>query len=180
MQRKPAWLKTKIITEKSFSNVKKTLKKYNLHTICDGARCPNKGECWSLGTATFMILGDTCTRNCSFCAVPTGAGGPLDEKEPENLAQLLFQVFDPLQMIDEPLRQSAQPDVHDGKYELFLAAVVVVDRTETDAGPFGHIPDVGFVKIGAGENFQHRRLQAGVSFGFKSVEHCYHWVKSML
>ncbi len=71
-QRKPAWLKTKLPTHENFFYVSSLLRKHNLNTICQSARCPNVSECWSHRTATFLILGDVCTRDCSFCAVKHG------------------------------------------------------------------------------------------------------------
>ncbi|MDR2079794.1 MAG: lipoyl synthase [Treponema sp.] len=79
---KPAWIRSRIPADGISKKVNFILDKYGLHTVCDEARCPNKGECWGMGTATFMILGDTCTRNCRFCAVKTGREGqPLREEE---------------------------------------------------------------------------------------------------
>ncbi|MFH1054776.1 MAG: lipoyl synthase [Candidatus Altiarchaeota archaeon] len=86
--RKPDWLKASLGGEGEFSHVKNTLRFHGLHTVCEEAKCPNKGVCWGEGTATFMILGDTCTRNCSFCAVSSGAHGKaVDPDEPMNLAE---------------------------------------------------------------------------------------------
>jgi len=70
-----------------YLEVKKVVKKNHLHTICTSGNCPNIGECWAAGTATFMILGDICTRSCKFCAVKTGRPGPVDENEPYRLAE---------------------------------------------------------------------------------------------
>jgi lipoic acid synthetase len=84
---KPGWLKTKPPSGAKFLALKKTIEELKLNTVCTGARCPNMGECWSRGTATFMILGSICTRNCRFCAVKKGnEGEPLDPKEPERIA----------------------------------------------------------------------------------------------
>ena len=71
---KPDWLKIELPTGKNYTNVRKLVDQYDLHTICESGKCPNKGECWGAGTATFMILGNTCTRSCSFlcsCYRPT-------------------------------------------------------------------------------------------------------------
>jgi lipoic acid synthetase len=81
-QRKPDWLKVKFPSGETWKRVDEVLSRRGLHTVCDEAHCPNKGECWGMGTATFMILGDICTRGCRFCAVATAkAGRPLDERE---------------------------------------------------------------------------------------------------
>ncbi len=86
--RLPEYLKTKIpsLDNKEFQTVKKIISKNNLHTVCDGARCPNKCECYSSKTATFLILGDTCTRNCAFCNISQKTPLGLDENEPYNVA----------------------------------------------------------------------------------------------
>ncbi|TAE50542.1 MAG: lipoyl synthase, partial [Cytophagales bacterium] len=68
---KPDWLKIKLPDNQEYTNVKKIVETHNLHTICQSGKCPNMGECWGRGTATFMILGDICTRACRFCAVKT-------------------------------------------------------------------------------------------------------------
>jgi lipoic acid synthetase len=72
MERKPEWLKVRAPGGERYTHIKETLRRYELHTVCEEARCPNVGECWGEGTATIMILGDTCTRGCRFCAVTTG------------------------------------------------------------------------------------------------------------
>ena len=84
---KPAWIKARLPAGDEWKKVDDILAKNNLHTVCDEAHCPNKGECWGCGTATFMVLGDICTRGCRFCAVATARDGrPLRADEPEALA----------------------------------------------------------------------------------------------
>jgi len=84
---KPEWLKIQLPEGDDFQYVNNIVKKHNLHTICSSGRCPNMGECWANKTATFMILGDICTRSCRFCNVKTGRPNPLDPKEADNLAE---------------------------------------------------------------------------------------------
>ena len=84
---KPQWLKIKLSRNDNFDSIDNTLKKYNLHTVCQEAHCPNISECWNGGTATFMIMGDICTRGCRFCAVKTGRPLMLDKDESQKLAQ---------------------------------------------------------------------------------------------
>ncbi|MCX9026233.1 MAG: lipoyl synthase [Candidatus Methanoperedens sp.] len=85
---KPGWLKTRPPSGAKFLALKKIIEELKLNTVCTGARCPNMGECWTRGTATFMILGSICTRNCRFCAVKKGkAGEPIDPSEPARVAQ---------------------------------------------------------------------------------------------
>ena len=88
-KRKPSWLKVKLPTGENYKKVKNLVKEHRLHTICQSGNCPNMGECWGAETATFMILGNTCTRSCSFCAVATGRPKTLDESEPERVAEAI-------------------------------------------------------------------------------------------
>jgi len=84
--RRPDWLKVSLPRGESYSQIKSLVTQHALHTVCEEARCPNVGECWGAGTATFMILGDVCTRSCGFCAVKTGRPATLDLDEPRRLA----------------------------------------------------------------------------------------------
>ena len=84
--RKPDWIRVRIPVSPEVENIKQTLRKHKLHSVCEEASCPNLGECFSGGTATFMIMGDICTRRCPFCDVGHGRPNPLDENEPQSLA----------------------------------------------------------------------------------------------
>ena len=84
--RKPSWLKVKIPSGEGYSQINKIVKQHNLHTICNSGMCPNIAECRGNGVATFLILGDICTRSCKFCAVTTGKPLPPDSNEPENIS----------------------------------------------------------------------------------------------
>jgi len=84
---KPRWLRVKLPTGEKFKKVRKLVDNYGLHTICESGNCPNMGECWGAGTATFMILGNVCTRSCGFCAVATGRPESVDWDEPERVAR---------------------------------------------------------------------------------------------
>lgn len=86
-KRKPDWLRVKLPTGKEYAQVRQIVSTHKLHTICESGNCPNMGECWGAGTATFMILGNICTRSCGFCAVATGRPLPADLKEPERVAE---------------------------------------------------------------------------------------------
>jgi lipoic acid synthetase len=86
-QRLPRWMKMKMPKGESYSRVKNLVSQYGLHTICTSGNCPNIGECWNRGTATFMILGEICTRNCKFCGVKTGKPLPPDPEEPRRVAE---------------------------------------------------------------------------------------------
>tara|TARA_Y200000002_G_scaffold217700_1_gene179585 strand:+ start:2264 stop:3118 length:855 start_codon:yes stop_codon:yes gene_type:complete len=87
IQKKPKWLRVKLPTGKNYKHVRKLVSDNKLHTICESGNCPNMGECWGEGTATFMILGNICTRSCGFCAVATGKPLPVDWDEPEKVAE---------------------------------------------------------------------------------------------
>ncbi len=87
MKRKPKWLRVKLPTGQSYKKVRGLVSKHSLHTICESGNCPNMGECWGEGTATFMILGNICTRSCGFCAVATGKPLAVDWSEPEKVAR---------------------------------------------------------------------------------------------
>ena len=84
---KPKWLRVKLPTGKKYTQLRGLVDKYNLHTICTSGSCPNMGECWGEGTATFMILGNICTRSCGFCGVQTGRPETVDWEEPEKVAR---------------------------------------------------------------------------------------------
>ena len=91
-QAKPAWLKAKAPVGDNFHNLKKLARGLGLHTVCESAQCPNIGECWNHRTATFMLLGDICTRRCGFCAVPKGKPGPIDVDEPRRVAEAVAKL----------------------------------------------------------------------------------------
>jgi lipoyl synthase len=86
---RPEWLRVKLPIGENYKRVRSLVDEYKLHTICQSGNCPNMGECWGEGTATFMILGDVCTRSCSFCAVKTGRPNEYDEDEPRRVAEAI-------------------------------------------------------------------------------------------
>jgi len=122
---KPAWLKVRAPGGAEYRRIKQTLRKLDLHTVCEEARCPNVGECWAAGTATVMILGDTCTRGCRFCAVKTGnPRGAVDPREPEHVARALAELglsYAVLTMVD-------RDDLLDGGAEHVAATVRALKR----------------------------------------------------
>jgi lipoic acid synthetase len=90
---RPDWLRVKFLGGERYQDLKRIMRTLELHTVCESARCPNMGECWEHGTATFMILGDICTRACGFCAVPSGKpAGPPDEDEPFRVAEAVAKM----------------------------------------------------------------------------------------
>ena len=89
---RPAWLKVRLPTGPTYENLRRLMRSKELHTVCEEAHCPNMAECWGAGTATFMILGDTCTRSCGFCAVKTGRPGGVDADEPRRVGEAVAQM----------------------------------------------------------------------------------------
>ena len=89
-KKKPDWLRVKLPIGEDYKRVRTLVDEYKLHTICQSGNCPNMGECWGAGTATFMILGNVCTRSCSFCAVKTGRPNEYDDDEPRRVAEAIF------------------------------------------------------------------------------------------
>src|SRR5262245_33524006 len=85
--KKPSWLKVKLPTGENYTHVREIVSEHKLHTICQSGNCPNMGECWGAGTATFMILGNICTRSCGFCSVATGKPEAVDPFEPLRVAR---------------------------------------------------------------------------------------------
>lgn len=86
-QRKPDWLRVRLPSGPEYKRVRQLMRGHRLHTVCEEAMCPNLGECWSRGTATFLLMGDTCTRSCGFCHIKTGRPAALDENEPARVAE---------------------------------------------------------------------------------------------
>ncbi len=123
--RKPEWLKTKLNTNKSYRGLKKLMRDNRLNTVCEEARCPNIHECWSeRKTATFMILGDTCTRGCRFCAVKTGLPNELDWGEPERVADSVVVMG----LRHVVVTAVARDDLNDGGAAVFAETVRAVRR----------------------------------------------------
>ena len=89
-KRKPEWLKVRLPAGNGYNRLKKLMREQGLHTVCEEAMCPNIGECWNRGTATFLLMGDTCTRSCGFCHIKTGRPQALDEDEPRRVAESVW------------------------------------------------------------------------------------------
>ncbi|MDR4889429.1 lipoyl synthase [Fredinandcohnia sp. QZ13] len=123
--RKPEWLKIKLNTNESYTGLKKMMREKQLHTVCEEARCPNIHECWAVRkTATFMILGDTCTRACRFCAVKTGLPNELDWKEPERVADSVATMG----LKHVVITMVARDDLKDGGAAVFAETVRAIRR----------------------------------------------------
>src|SRR6188474_858066 len=123
---KPDWLKVRAPGSPGYLRLKELMRDLNLHTVCEEARCPNIGECWHHGTATFMILGDVCTRACGYCAVPHGMPSPIDAAEPRRLAETVAA----MQLQYVVITSVDRDDVSDGGASHF-AAVITAIRSST-------------------------------------------------
>jgi lipoic acid synthetase len=126
---KPDWLKVPIPAGPTVAHLEQVLRERNLHTVCEEARCPNQGECWASGTATFMVLGDTCTRGCRFCAVKTHKfGTPVDAAEPEKVAESCVAMglkYVVLTMVD-------RDDLADGGSGHVAATIAAIKRAKPE------------------------------------------------
>ena len=122
MLRKPDWIRMKVPDSARFQEIKKVLRENNLHTVCEEASCPNIGECFSGGTATFMILGDICTRRCPFCDVAHGKPLPPDMNEPANLARTIAQ----MQLKYVVITSVDRDDLKDGGAQHFVDCIHAV------------------------------------------------------
>lgn len=135
---KPEWLKIDLRTDPQYAELKKLMRGAVLHTVCEEARCPNIFECWNHRTATFMILGDTCTRACRFCAVKTGArGGEIDFLEPARVAQAAEQ----MQLRYVVVTSVARDDLEDGGASMFAATIRALRQRITGIAVEVLIPD---------------------------------------
>lgn len=137
--RKPDWLKIKLPKGDNYLKVKGILEEHGLHTICSSGKCPNMGECWNAGTATFMILGDICTRSCKFCATLTGKPLPVDENEPEKIARSIQQ----LKLKHVVLTSVDRDDLADGGAAIWAATIRRVKELNPETTIETLVPDFG-------------------------------------
>lgn len=124
MERKPEWLKVKLHTNDNYRELKQMMRSKTLHTVCEEARCPNIFECWANRTATFMILGDICTRACRFCAVKTGRPTELDLQEPERVAEAVSQMG----VKHAVVTSVARDDLLDGGASIFAETIRAIRK----------------------------------------------------
>jgi len=122
--KKPKWLRVKLPIGPEYKKVRKLVEDNNLNTICQSGNCPNMGECWGAGTATFMILGNTCTRSCGFCAVSTGKGDDLDEFEPAKVARSIKT----MEIKHAVITSVDRDDLADGGAEHWVKTVKAIRR----------------------------------------------------
>jgi lipoyl synthase len=135
--RKPDWLKIRLPGGEHFLKVRELVKEGGLHTVCEGAHCPNIGECWNSQTATFMIMGDVCTRNCRFCAVQTGPVAPLDDQEPRRVAEAVTA----LNLSYAVITSVTRDDLPDGGAGHFARTIAEIRRLQPNCKIEVLIPD---------------------------------------
>ena len=121
---KPAWLKARAPMGDHYHSLKKLARTLELHTVCESAQCPNIGECWNHGTATFMLLGNVCTRRCGFCAVPKGKPEPLDFDEPRRVAEAVAR----LQLRHAVVTSVNRDDDNEGSARIFAETIREIRR----------------------------------------------------
>ncbi|ASQ90516.1 lipoyl synthase [Prosthecochloris sp. GSB1] len=138
IRRKPEWLKMRLSGTAHFASTRKLIASYGLNTVCRSALCPNLHECWSSGTATFLLLGDTCTRGCRFCAVKTAADPPEpDPDEPEKIARAVKE----MNLSHVVLTSVTRDDLRDGGAKAWVAAIQSVRSVNPDVTLECLIPD---------------------------------------
>ncbi|HPZ89299.1 MAG TPA: lipoyl synthase [Flavihumibacter sp.] len=135
--KKPSWLRVKLPTGENFKQVRGLVDTHKLHTICESGNCPNMGECWGAGTATFMILGNVCTRSCGFCAVATGRPEAVDWDEPQRVAEAIF-----LMKVKHAVLTSVDRDeLKDGGSTIWYNTIRAVKQLSPDTTLETLIPD---------------------------------------
>ncbi|MFM2269916.1 MAG: hypothetical protein RL757_3357 [Bacteroidota bacterium] len=168
---RPDWLRVKLPTGEAFKQVKSIVNEHRLHTICESGHCPNMGECWGAGTATFMILGNVCTRSCSFCAVKTGRPNEYDEDEPRRVAEAIA-----LMGVKHAVITSVNRDeLKDRGAEVWYQTVVKVKAASPKTTIETLIPDVK-----ANWDALYRMIEGGqevVSHNMETVERLYRKVR---
>lgn len=137
IQRKPKWMKSPLPSGKTYIQVKEIVQQNKLHTICTSGNCPNMGECWSAGTATFMILGDICTRSCKFCATKTGKPLAADWQEPERVADSVVK----MKLKHCVLTSVDRDDLEDGGSEIWSMTIKAIKNASPNTTIESLIPD---------------------------------------
>jgi lipoic acid synthetase len=136
-ERKPPWLRVRLPTSGAYQRLKTLMRSKSLHTVCEEAMCPNLGECWSQGTATFLLLGDTCTRSCGFCHIKTGRPGPLDEDEPRRVAESVAA----MELTHCVLTSVNRDELPDGGASIFAATIRAIRALRPGCAVEVLIPD---------------------------------------
>jgi len=165
-KKKPDWLRVKLPIGEDYRRVRHLVDEYKLHTICQSGNCPNMGECWGAGTATFMILGNVCTRSCSFCAVKTGKPNEYDEDEPRRVAEAVFL----MQVKHAVITSVNRDELKDRGAEIWYQTVIKIKEASPNTTIETLIPDVK----GTWE-----ALERMISGGQEVVSHNMETVKSL-
>ena len=137
--RKPDWLKKRLPDPGTLRKMEVLLRDRQLHTVCESALCPNLGECFAAGTATFLIMGDVCTRDCGFCGVMTGRPGPLDSYEPDNVADAVNR----LELRHAVVTSVTRDDLEDGGMAHYVATIRAIRSRAPAATIEVLVPDFG-------------------------------------
>ncbi len=169
--KKPNWLRVKLPVGKEYASVRKIVDENKLHTICESGNCPNMGECWGAGTATFMILGNVCTRSCTFCAVATGRPPEYDEGEPARVADAIHKMGVKHAVITSVNRD----ELKDRGAEIWYQTVVKVKELSPETTIETLIPDVK-----ANWSALDRMIEGGqevVSHNMETIERLYRPVR---
>lgn len=169
--KRPDWLRVKLPIGEDYRRVRRLVDEYKLHTICQSGNCPNMGECWGAGTATFMILGNVCTRSCSFCAVKTGRPPEYDADEPRRVAEAIHL----MQVKHAVITSVNRDELKDRGAEIWYQTVVAVKDISPDTTIETLIPDVR----GSWEALE-RMISGGqevVSHNMETVERLYRKVR---
>lgn len=169
--RKPEWLRVKLPVGEDYKRVRRLVDDYKLHTICQSGNCPNMGECWGAGTATFMILGNTCTRSCSFCAVKTGRPNEYDTDEPRRVAEAI----DLMGVKHAVITSVNRDELKDRGAEIWYQTVAAVKERCPQTTIETLIPDVR-----ANWDALHRMIEGGqevVSHNMETVRSLYRLVR---
>lgn len=170
-KKKPDWLRVKLPVGQDYANVRKIVDENKLHTICESGNCPNMGECWGAGTATFMILGNVCTRSCTFCAVATGRPPEYDEQEPQRVAEAIAKMGVKHAVITSVNRD----ELKDRGAEIWYQTVVKVKELSPETTIETLIPDVK-----GNWDALYRMIEPGqevVSHNMETVERLYRRVR---
>lgn len=169
--KKPNWLRVKLPVGKEYANVRRIVDENKLHTICESGNCPNMGECWGAGTATFMILGNICTRSCTFCAVATGRPTEYDDAEPQRVAEAIRT----MEVKHAVITSVNRDELKDRGAEIWFQTVMKVKELSPETTIETLIPDVK----GNWDALQ-RMIEGGqevVSHNMETVERLYRRVR---
>ncbi|GAB3006783.1 lipoyl synthase [Cyclobacterium sp. 1_MG-2023] len=170
-RKKPNWLRVKLPVGKEYAHVRKLVDEHKLHTICESGNCPNMGECWGAGTATFMILGNVCTRSCSFCAVATGRPPEYDEDEPRRVAEAITL----MQVKHAVITSVNRDELKDKGADIWYRTVAETKKSSPETTIETLIPDVK-----SNWDALYRMISAGqevVSHNVETVERLYRRVR---